>query len=341
MPKMLPDLAVIVSITLSGCASARPASCVPADARPSAALTCAVPGFDGRPYDIHLPADYDAARPVPAVLAIHGGGGNARGAARTACPGGDLDSPGCLHAMAGAEGIAVVYPNGTSARLLGRLRTWNAGGGTGDWQCVSGRACEDGVDDIAYFRALLDDLTRWVSVDRARIYATGLSNGGAMSHRLACQMGDRIAAIAPLGGANQFAAMSVCAPPRPVPVLQIHGTADPCWRYEGGVAACAQRDDKVKIAVDESMRIWTGINGCGAAGAPELFAREEGVVTLRITWRGCRGGAEVVLLRMDGGGHVWPGGWAYFREGRIGPMVNGWSANRVILDFFGKHRLLE
>ena len=328
----------IMSIAAAGHASAKPRTCAPLDAQPGAALTCAVPGFERRPYDIHLPDDYGALRPVPVVLAIHGGGGSARGGARTSCPGGDIDSPECLHAMAAREGIAVVYPNGTSSRLLRRVRTWNAGGGTGDWQCVSGRACKDGVDDIAYFTALLDALARWAAVDPARIYATGLSNGGAMSHRLACEMADRIAAIAPLGGANQFAATSVCAPSRPVPVLHIHGTADPCWRYEGGKAACAQRDDKTKIAVDESMRIWADINGCGLAEDPEPFAREEGVETVRINWAGCRDGAEVVLLRMDGGGHVWPGGWVYFRERRIGPMVTGWSANRAILDFFRRHR---
>ena len=329
----------IVSLALAGCASAKPRACAPADARPGAALTCAVPGFEGRPYDIHLPPGYDPARPVPVVLAIHGGGGHSRAAARTSCPGGDIDSPDCLHAMAGREGVAVVYPNGTGSRLVPRMRTWNAGGGTGDWQCVSGRACKDGVDDIAYFQALLDDLDRWVAVDPVRIYATGLSNGGAMSHRLACQMAGRIAAIAPLGGANQFAATSVCTPSRPLPVLQIHGTADPCWRYEGGKAACAQRDDTAKIAVDESMRIWAAIDGCGPAGQPEPFASEDGIETLRVRWAGCRDGAEVVLLRMEGGGHVWPGGWAYFREGIIGPMVAGWSANRAILDFFRRHRL--
>jgi polyhydroxybutyrate depolymerase len=341
--KILPGLfaIAIVSIAVSGSASAKPQSCGPADAQPGAAMTCALAGFDRRPYDVHLPGGYDPARPVPVVLAIHGGGGKASGAARTSCPGGDLDSPDCLHAMAGREGVAIVYPNGTSARLFRRVRTWNAGGGVGNWQCVSGRACKDGVDDIAYFKALLDDLARWVAVDPARVYATGLSNGGAMSHRLGCKMADRIAAIAPLGGANQFAATAVCAPSRPVPVLQIHGTADPCWRYEGGTAACAQRDDKVKIAVDESMRIWAAIDGCGPAGKPESFAREDGVETVRIRWTGCRDGTEIVLLRMDGGGHVWPGGWAYFREGIIGPAVNGWSANRTILDFFRRHLLPE
>ncbi|MDH5536508.1 MAG: hypothetical protein OEZ08_13195, partial [Betaproteobacteria bacterium] len=123
----------------------------------------------------------------------------------------------------------------------------------------------------------------------------------------------------------------------PVPVLQIHGTADPCWRYEGGKAACAQRDDTVKIAVKESMRIWTAINGCSAARAARPMASEPRIQTVQIHWTGCR--AETELIRMEGGGHVWPGGWAYFREGVIGPMVGGWSANRVILDFFRRNAM--
>jgi polyhydroxybutyrate depolymerase len=150
-------------------------------------------------------------------------------------------------------------------------------------------------------------------------------------------MAERIAAIAALGGANQYATTSACAPPRPVPVLQIHGTKDPCWRYEGGKAACAQRDNTAKIAVEESMRIWAAINGCESAQVARPMASEPRIETVRLHWAGCR--AETVLIRMAGGGHVWPGGWAYFREGIIGPMVGGWSANRVILDFFRRHPL--
>ena len=331
-----PVALLLSCIAVSACATARPQACSPADAKPGAVLTCEVPGYEGRPYDIHLPADYDPARPVPVVLAIHGGGGNSRGAARTACPGGDVESAGCLHAMAVREGVAVVYPNGTGARLASNVRTWNAGGGANGWQCVSGRACKEGADDIAYFRALLDDLARWVAVDPRRVYATGLSNGGAMSHRLACQMADRVAAIAALGGANQFATTSACAPRRPVPVLQIHGTADPCWGYEGGTAACAQRDEMAKMPVEASMRIWAGINGCQAVQPAQPMASEPRIETVQLRWAGCR--AETVLIRMTGGGHVWPGGWAYFRESVIGPMVGGWSANRVILDFFRRNQ---
>ena len=328
-------LLLALGASLGACASTGPRACAPADARPGAALSCGLPAFAQRPYDIRLPADYAPARPLAVVLAIHGGGGNSRGAKRTTCPGGDIDSPDCLDAIAAREGVAVAYPNGTASRLLPNVRTWNAGGGARGWQCVSGRACKDGVDDIAYFRALLDDLSRWVALDARRVYATGLSNGGAMSHRLACQMAGRIAAIAALGGENQYATTATCVPSRPVPVLQIHGSADPCWRYEGGKAACAQRDDTSKISVDASMRIWATINGCESAQAARLIASEPGVKTERIAWTGCR--AETELIRVEGGGHVWPGGWAYFPERVIGPMVRGWSANRVILDFFRRN----
>jgi len=332
MRAMLLVLPVVLS---SACATAKPPGCTTEFARPGAVLTCEVPGFAHRGYDVYLPAVYSASKPVPVIVAIHGGGGNAQAAARTSCPGGDVESKDCLHAMATREGIAVVYPNGTSSRLLSKLRTWNAGGGAKGWQCVSGRACQDGVDDVAYFRALLDDLSRWVAVDAKRVYATGLSNGGAMSHRLACQLGDRIAAIAAVGGANQYATTASCTPPRPVPVMQIHGTKDPCWPYEGGNQACAQRDDLAKISVIESMRTWATINGCGPEGGAQPLAIEKSIRTVRIPWAGCR--AETVLVRVEGGGHVWPGGWAYFGERRIGPMVSGWSANRVILDFFQRH----
>jgi polyhydroxybutyrate depolymerase len=328
-----------LAVAVSGCATTRPRACSLADAKPGAVLTCEVPGFDRRPYDVHLPAAYVPARPVPVVLAIHGGGGDSRGAARTTCPGGDIESPDCLHAIAGREGVAVVYPNGTASRLLPNVRTWNAGGGAKGWQCVSGRACKDGVDDIAYFRALLGDLSRWIAVDPRRIYATGLSNGGAMSHRLACQMAGRIAAIAALGGENQYATTATCAPQRPVPVLQIHGTKDPCWPYAGGKAACLQRDDTSKISVDASMRVWAAINDCKSLEAAQAMASEPGIRTERIRWRGCR--AETELIRTVGGGHVWPGGWAYFRQSIIGPMVSGWSANRVILDFFRRNPMPE
>src|SRR5262245_1348699 len=106
------------------------------------------------------------------------------------CPGGDESREQCLLHLADREGFAVIIPDGTSGALLDS-RTWNAGGGQNGWKCVSGKACKEGVDDLAYFRALLDDVERAVGIDTRRVYSIGLSNGAAMSHRLACELSDR------------------------------------------------------------------------------------------------------------------------------------------------------
>jgi polyhydroxybutyrate depolymerase len=332
-------IAAVTLPTFTGHAMARVDICNPSDMAPNAVLTCWMPEFEKRPYVLHLPRDYDPARPTPVIIALHGGGGSADAAARTSCPDGDVESPDCLHALAGREGMAVVYPNGSSARLLRKLRTWNAGGGNGQWQCVSGHACRNGVDDIAYFRALLADLSRRVGIDRRRVYATGLSNGAAMSHRLGCEMAESITAIAAVSGANQFSTVADCSPVRPLPVLQIHGTADACWAYEGGSNACAQRDGKLKASVSRTVADWVRANGCDASPAtdalPDTVA--DGTRSLRETYGGCSGDATVVLIRVEGGGHGWPGGYAYLPERRIGPIARDFSASRVIVDFFKRH----
>jgi predicted esterase len=134
--------------------------------------------------------------------------------------------------------ILVVLPDGTGLRPLRNVRSWNAGGGTDGWQCVSRGACQQGVDDGAFFDQLLVELARVVPVDARRVFLTGLSNGGAISHRLACERPSVVAAIATVGGTNQYTAAGGRCAAR-VPVLAIHGSDDPCWGYETGTAACA------------------------------------------------------------------------------------------------------
>ena len=223
--------------------------------------SCPLDGYDDRPYDGYLPPSYDPATPIPVVIGIHGGGGKSASAAETSCPGGDLNNPACLHSIGMREGYLTLYPNGTGSRLLKNVRTWSAGGG-GDWNCASGTACQDGIDDIAYFNALLDDLESWLHVDTTRVFATGLSNGGAMSHRLGCELSSRITAIAPVGGANPFSTAAECSPEQPVPVLQIHGTADPCWTYHESAEACIGGDGKRKMGVELSTEEWATRNDC-------------------------------------------------------------------------------
>lgn len=298
---------------------------------------CAVPGWDDRDFTLHLPDGYDPDVPVAVVVVFHGGGGKKEGALRLTCPEGDEQDDGCLVALADREGFAVVAPDGTPNLL--NQRTWNAGGGEDGWRCVSGRACKDGVDDLAYVDALLDEVRAAVAVDDARVYATGLSNGGAMSHRMACDRADVFAAVAPVAGANQFAAAQGCAPSRPVPVLHTHGTEDPCWEWGGGTGACLQDDGDTYVSVDASMDGWAERNGCaGDAVATDLpDTVDDGTTTIRHAWPGCA--ADVELLEVVGGGHTWPGGWSYMREGKIGPTALDFSMNEEMWAFFEAHPL--
>ena len=300
-------------------------------------VECGLPGFDDRAYLVHLPPRPSAEAPLPVVIAIHGGGGNKESMQRLSCPGGVVGDPGCLDAAADRAGFAVVYPDGTSSALIRKIRTWNAGGGVGELRCVSGRACETGVDDVRYFSALLEELERVLPVDPARIYAIGMSNGAAMAHRLACALAPKISGIVAVGGANQVAFAQGCTPARPVPILQIHGEEDPCWEFEGGNGACLAGDDKRHVAVLDSMRRGAALNHCAGGPVEEALpdlAPEDGTRVFRARWTGCE--APVELLRIAGGGHTWPRGWAYFGEARVGRVSQDLDANAAIWAFLSQ-----
>lgn len=298
-----------------------------------------IPDFDKRAYILRLPPSYARGTPVPVVLALHGGGGQARGALTLTCPDGDESSDDCLARLADREGFALVAPNGTGNQFLGNVRTWNAGGGKDGWQCVSGDACKNDVDDLAYLDALHAELVRAIDLDDARVFSTGLSNGGAMSHRLACERAERFAAIASVGGGNQVAKVQGCRPSRAVSVMEMHGDEDPCWTYPESTDACAQTDGKKKTGVDDTIAGWVERNGCASEGNDTRIddAIDDGTRTTRRSFGACMDDTEVVLLKVGGGGHTWPGGHPYLSEDRIGRTARDFQANVEIWRFFERH----
>lgn len=312
--------------------------CPQAAVAPGSRHQCQVPGWRDRAFTLDVPASWDGAAPLPIIFLFHGGGGNRGGADRTTCPRGDADSPTCLVAMALGRGYAVVAPDGTGGRPLRDVRTWNAGGGR-ELQCVSGAACQAGIDDLAYFDDLLAQVEGSLPVDARRLYATGISNGAALSHRLACQRSQRLAAIAPVAGANQWADDGgACQPTGTgVPVRQFHGTEDPCWPYDGGSRACLQDDGRPKTSVAASLEGWRARNSCSASfderTAPRRDETDDTSLVIR-TWRGCAAATE--LYTVVGGGHTWPSGWPYLSEARIG-KVSHQVDNADLLDFFDAH----
>lgn len=231
--------------------------------------------------------------PLPLVLAFHGGGGEAQG----------FQAYAGLDPLADREGFVVVYPFG-SGILPRRLLTWNSG------SSCCGFAFENQVDDVGFALALIEHVSTLVFVDPRRIYATGHSNGSMMSHRLAAEAADRIAAIAPVAGAMD---LDRFAPSRAVPVLHIHSVDDPRALYQGGLGPpfplTTQR--VMHRPVVEGLGRWAARNGCAAA-ATQIDQRtgtgaDAGQTATRLSYGACSSGAPVEHWRLTGSGHGWPG----------------------------------
>jgi polyhydroxybutyrate depolymerase len=215
-------------------------------------------------------------------------------------------------------GAIVVYPAGSGRFGEERLLTWNTG------SCC-GYAKAANIDEAAFVRALLDTLERTYPIDRSRIFATGLSNGGMMSYLVACRLADRIAAIAVVSGELSMD----CNPSRPVSALIIHGTADENLPYNGGVGrkALDKHDVRpVSFAVDS----WKRFDRCPDAA---LTSSHDGVT--HSAWSPCADGTAVELYRIESGGHAWPGGERMSRI--LDAPSNALDATQTAWAFFMAH----
>lgn len=273
-----------------------------------------------RGYEVVVPTAHDGARPVPLVLNLHG----------IASPPGVQRAISGMAEAAEQRGYVVVFPRGTAE---GELASWP----------VDTRRTDEAVASI---EAVLDEVGARVCVDEARSYATGLSNGAMMASRLACDLDDRIAAVATVAGA---VAPDDCGADRPVPLMAFHGTADRVLLYGGGVgpglAEAGVTPDELAEATgatgllgpaDETLATLASRNGC-APDAVEEQVSEHVVATI---WSGCDDDADVVLYTVEGGGHSWPGGpTADALAGVLGETTDEVSANGLMWAFFRDHPL--
>lgn len=248
---------------------------------------------------VHVPASYDPARPTPVVLDFHGYTMSAQA----------QEDMTRFPAKADALGFITAHADGT-----GSLRGWNAG-------ACCGTPAQTNLDDVGFVNALLDELEARLCVDPRRVYSTGFSNGGFLSHRLACEASDRIAAIAPVSG---MMGIDDCTPTRPIPVMHFHGTSDTIVPYDGGGLTGYR-------SAAETDAGWAMRNGCDTA-TTETFANGD---SRCVSHTGCDGGSEVTLCTITGGGHTWPGG-GYFPGGHI---TTDLSATDAMWAFFAAHPL--
>lgn len=248
--------------------------------------------YDGieRTYIIHLPPEYNSDMEYPLVINMHGLGSNAV----------EQQFYSDFNKVADTAGIVVVYPNGVN-------NLWNI-------------SSDNGIDDVGFISALIDTIASNYSLDLLRVYSTGMSMGGFMSYRLACQLDDRIAAIASVTGTLAY---PNCNNERPFPVLQIHGTADETVPY---------------ALVPPLMDLWVSKNNCidsVSIDLPDIDTTDQCTVVKTI-YSPCDDDVEVILYTILGGEHTWPGAPI-----AIGVTNYDINASVEIWNFFTQYTLPE
>jgi polyhydroxybutyrate depolymerase len=276
-------------------------------------------GGSVRHYQVHVPAG--ATRTLPAVLVFHGGG--SRGSA--------LKRYSRLDAVADSAGFVTVYPDG-SGQLERLILTWNAG-------FCCGYARRLAIDDVGFVARLLDRLGSFLALDTRRVYATGFSNGAMLVHRLALELSDRIAAVAPVAGA--WLPPSGPHPGRPTPVLHVHSVDDQRAPYQGGLGPPSPVTE-VRVphpAVTAVLARWAARNGCSPAPErTEVRRIPDGHRAERWVWPRCADGTSVEHWKLFGPGHVWPGA-SPLAPGILGEPTAVIDVNREIWDFLRRFSL--
>jgi polyhydroxybutyrate depolymerase len=234
--------------------------------------------YDGllRTYRLYIPAVYSPDQPAPLVLNLHGYGSNAA----------EQEFYGDFRPIADTAGFLLVHPNGTTD--AGGSQFWNTFGNSS-------------VDDAGFLSALIDTINKSYPINPARVYSTGMSNGGFMSFSLACSLSDRIAAIASVTGTMIISELNACNPQRSVPIMQIHGTSDGVVPYNGNI---------LFVPVADLNDFWIDFNNCNTVPVvtelPDIDP-DDGCTAEHYLWQGGDSFSTVEHFKVIGGGHSWPG----------------------------------
>jgi len=270
-----------------------------------------------REYILHLPKNYGA-ESLPLLMVFHGGGGNA----------GQMKNHVKFNKLSDKENFIVVYPNAVD-------KNWNDG--------RIGEKLPMQRDDVEFISNLIDTLASKYKVDSKRIFSTGISNGGFFSIYLAYKLSNKILAIAPVTANIAVNLADEFKPEYPVSILLINGTKDPLVKYDGGAVGFGEdgfgRGESV--STERTIQIWTKNNGCGQNPVTEdIFNKDhkDGCKAVKYTYSGCKDGTEVILVKIEGGGHTWPGASQYLPKIIVGTVCKDFNATEMIWEFFKQQK---
>jgi polyhydroxybutyrate depolymerase len=253
-----------------------------------------------RDYILHLPAGYDASQSYPFVYNLHGFTSNAQ----------QQQFYSAMDITSDVNGFIVCYPNGVD-------NSWNVG-----WNFGSN------ADDVGFLLTLVDALAEDYNINYDRLYSCGMSNGGFMSYVLACEESDKFAAIASVTGSIVPSELEACNPIRKIPVMQIHGTADPTVVYNGSL---------IGAPIEDVVNFWAEKNVCDLMADTiqiEDINNADQCTAERIQYTDCEDDTEVVLYKIDGGEHTWPDAAI-----TIGVTNRDFNASQEIWNFFNRFDL--
>ncbi|MBI2281984.1 MAG: T9SS type A sorting domain-containing protein [Bacteroidetes bacterium] len=254
-----------------------------------------------RSYILYVPASYSSTVAAPLVFNLHGYTGSAA----------NIMFYGDLRPVADTAGFILVAPNGTVD--ASGYTYWNANwGGT--------------VDDVDFINVLIDSLSATYNINQNRVYSTGFSNGGFMSYVLACELSNRIAAIASVAGSMTLGDPSTCSPLHPTPILEIHGNADGTVAYTGS---------NFSEPIVNVLNHWIGFNNCNTTpvftAVPDINTSDNSTAE-HYLYTGGNNCVEVEHYKILNGGHTWPS--APYNSGTTNRDIN---ASRLIWQFFSKY----
>ncbi len=275
-------------------------------------------GFEGRDrvYELVVPAGYEPDRPTPLVLNWHGLGSN----------GPDQLGFSEYQALADREGFLVAAPTGVPG----------PGQDANSWELTDDD--DPTRDDLAFARAVLDRIIATTCVDEARVYTTGLSNGGYFSSRLVCELADRITAAASIAALHH---PDDCRPSRPVPYLGFHGVDDEVVPYDGGGFSSLAPDVRIELfeaVIPDEFGQFAVTFGCDPSPVAETVSDD--VTAFR--YRGCPDDVEAVFYRLDNSGHTWPGSTvslAISQAAGLGVTNTDVNASELSWEFFSRHAI--
>jgi len=260
-----------------------------------------------REYLLYVPKSYDPTKPTPLVLNLH---------TAMSWPTSSMNISQ-WNLVADEQEFIVVYPEGT-------------GRGPKSWE-MTGSETPSRMPDVIFISELIDKLEASYNIDKTRIYANGMSNGGGMAFVLSCTLSDRIAAVG-MVSAGLYPEWNWCTDHRPVPVIALHGTADPICPYNGGKSKFG---DDIFPSVQGFMANWSRRNRCGPNPSESVVAPD----VTRLQYTDCADDAGVVLYTVKGGGHQWPGGKQVRAGWMVGPYSRSVDATRQMWAFFREHQL--